>query len=317
MLLAISQCLRAFGALEVIESGSIKDPSKRILLAVLCFCGIANLYVYNAGLISYLLMERYEMPIKELGDFLANPGYKLLVLSGASDEDFLKYSYNSINRQLWKTMIKEKGNISDVDEAVERLLEDDKNIFFGISPEIELIPSIYPCHVEKSKVSYYSRPGGYGFRKDSPYIELFSHQIIKIIEMGLETEIEKTMKQVIECSNGSEKHFRGLSYNDVIFVFGVLLLGCLTAIVYSAIEFLLIKYKSVHDRCTFENHESIEPYIEKSTNFEVEARKLLRNIRQELIQDQSFTGNNFGMDTIRGSRYNIYAKINEVLKDSK
>ena len=243
---AFSLCLGAFGAYDVSDlDDSIFNKtsfaSKRIFWIVLCFCGVTNLYVYNAGLISYLMIQSYEIPIEELEDILENPGYKLMVLGGTSDEDFLKFSYHSGIRKLWKIMIKENGNVTNVDEAIKRLMEDDKNVYFGISPEIELIPSIYPCHVVRSKASYYSRSGGYVFRKDSPYIDLFSHHIRKIREMGLDTEIEKTVDQAVDCPDDSEKHFRTLSYNDLIFVFIMLILGCMIAISYSAFECLVKK----------------------------------------------------------------------------
>ena len=74
------------------------------------------------------------------------------------------------------------------------------------------------------------------------------------------------------------------------------------------LEFLLIKYKPVHDRSSVEKHDSIDPEIEKSTNFEVEARKLFKHIEQELIQESSFTGKRLTMEHIRHSRYKSYPK---------
>ena len=105
LLLSFSQCLRAFGAFDVNASDesdiTSSSCSKRIILIVLCLCGITNFYVYNAGLISHLMLQRYEMPIKELGDMFSYPEYKLITRDGTSNADSLKYSHDSRIRKTW------------------------------------------------------------------------------------------------------------------------------------------------------------------------------------------------------------------------
>ena len=163
------------------------------------------------------MFQKYEMNIKELEDILENPGYNLLVMDGTSDADHLQYSHLSSYKEIWKNLIKSNGNMSTLFEILPRLLKSTKNVYFGISPEIELISSVYPCLIVRSKKSYFSRSGSYVFRKDSPYIDLFSHQTQKIQRMGLTTEFDKTMRKEVKCFSDSEKYFRGLSFNDLTF----------------------------------------------------------------------------------------------------
>ena len=320
MLLSFSQCLRAFGGLDVNDSDEFdlnnSSRSKRILVIVLCLCGITNLYVYNAGLISHLMLQRYETPIKELGDILSYPEYKLITVDGTSNADFLKYSYDSRIRKTWIKLVKENGNISSVEEAIERMLEDDKNIYFGTSPDIEVMPSIYPCKVIRSQKSYFSRTAGYVFKKDSPYIELFNNQIIKIKENGLKTELHKTMNQDFECVDDSEKYFRAISYKDVIFMFIVLISGCILATLYSVLELLVIKYKLIHNGNSLEIHECMGTDILPSTDFEAKLRILIKHIEEELMNDCSDTEKGFQKDKVRSSRHLILEKINKFLEDN-
>ena len=109
---------------------------------------------------------------------------------------------------------------------------------FGGSPDCELMFESYPCHIIKSKVSYNNIQEAYGFHRDSSYIELFNHHLMKIFDGGLDTERNITSNEGIDCMGSSAKYFRTLSYEDVISVFGVLFLGCFVAFIYSGIECL-------------------------------------------------------------------------------
>ena len=68
-----------------------------------------NYQVYNAGLISSLMVQRYELPINQLDDILTQPGYKLLVTGGAFHESFLKHSNFEKYRAIWTKTYEEKG----------------------------------------------------------------------------------------------------------------------------------------------------------------------------------------------------------------
>ena len=73
--------------------------STRSLLLVICLFGMMNYFVYNAGLISVIMAQEYEMPIRELSDFLIKPNYQLLVRGGSFDELFLSTSYDPSHKK--------------------------------------------------------------------------------------------------------------------------------------------------------------------------------------------------------------------------
>ena len=242
LMFGLSQCLRAFAAIDVGSDGYENDryfKSKRLLILVMCFCGVLNLYVYNAGLISYLMIENYEIPINDLRDILAKPEYKLLVLGGTSDASFLKYSHDPSYRRIWNKTLEEGGIVSSHKEAVEKLLEDHNNVYFGISPEVELSTDTYPCQLMKSKMAYNFRDAGYAFKKNSPYIKVFSHEIQKVIESGLETEIDSSLNKNVQCDDPSEQSFRKITYNDIILGFIIFVIGSILAVFNLAVEYFL------------------------------------------------------------------------------
>jgi hypothetical protein len=234
-------CLRAFTGLDASDMSNTMAnifSSRRMITLVIFFCGMLNFYVYNAGLISYLMVQDYELPINELKDILEKPEYKLLVESGGNDENFLKNSTNPGYTQLWEKISDEKGLLGSYTEGKRELIRDNQKVFFAESPTFETMFESYSCQVMRSRIGYNSNNGAYGFNKDSEYIELFSHHIIKILESGLDTERLSAAKEGIQCLDSTTNHFRMVSYEDVISAFAILVLGCLLAFAHSAFEFL-------------------------------------------------------------------------------
>ena len=233
-----SQSLRAFVALDVTN---LTDPlstrihSKRILILVICFCGAVNFYVYNAGLISYLMVQENHLLINDLSDMLRYPQYKLWVFAGSSDESFLKSSeFNEILNES-----KEEGRMfSNYETSEKRLLEGKNMVVFGESPTFEVLAKSYPCQVVRSKSGYNYNFAAFPFPKESPYIPLFTYAVNKMIENGLMTERLDRIKENMECDDPTSKYFRTVSYKEVISAFAIFLAGCFLAFGCCMIEWI-------------------------------------------------------------------------------
>ena len=198
-----------------------------------------NYYVYVAALVSYLMVQRYDLPINDLDDILLNPGFVLIVLKGSYVEQFLKYSENPNFRKIWEKSAQENGLITDNEEGINQVLLDKHKILFGMSPHIEFTSDSYPCRIVKTRRRYNPHSAAYPFNKNSKYIEIFNYQIGKILERGLETEeMDTSKKDEIQCEKQTADYFRTLSYKDVNFAFLIFLLGCLLAFGYLVIESL-------------------------------------------------------------------------------
>ena len=119
---------------------------------------------------------------------------------------------------------------------------------WGESPVFELMAENYPCRIVKSKNIYYPTYAAYPFNNDSPYIEVFSHQINKILEHGLDKEWQEATKQDdVKCEKQTTEFFRTLSYNDVNAAFGMFLLGSFFALLYSVTEFLYKRFYALNN----------------------------------------------------------------------
>ena len=232
---AFSKVSRAFGGLggDDEKEGIL---SRRILIFSILVCGMLNYYVFNGGLISYMMTEKYELPINELSDILKNPNYQLLTQGGGSEEVFFTTSNDVKHHQIFEKVVSEDGIVSGYAHAEGQIKVDDKKIFFASSPAFELFSDNYPCNIvaSKPKLPIYPHSAGYGFKKDSPHIGLFNHQIHKIIEKVLETEFDNEIQKKGNCN---EQNYRRFGYHDVVYPFLIFMIGTLVAAGFSVVEY--------------------------------------------------------------------------------
>ena len=236
---SLSQCVRAFVALDVnnlYNTISVECISKRMFTLVMCGCGMLNFYVYNSGLISYLMDQNYDVPINQLADILEKPSYKLIVEGGTVSEDYLRYARDPIYTRIWEKAVEENGIMSTMKEGEKQVMRNNKNVFFSYSPDFELTFESYPCHIVRSRLGYHSLNAAYAFNKDSKFVELFSYNIMKMLELGVDSKQIIRAKKEVQCIDSTAKYFRTLSYDDLISAFTILLFGCFIAFAYVGIE---------------------------------------------------------------------------------
>ena len=281
---AFSTTARAFAALGVDHSNyscTKSFTSSRVLTLVICMCGMLNYYIYNAGLISFLMVQDYELPINELGDILIKPRYKLLVVGDTSPETLLKHSYDPTHRRIWEKSVKENGIISNQVEGEIEIRDDPEKVLFTSSPYFEMMFDSYPCNVAASKVGYSLHYGAYVFNKDSQYIDLFNYHITSIEEKGLETEWFDPGKTIMECEDKVDKNFRVFSYNDVISAFVICGLGSLIAVGYLAIEWVYTWWISASNKGCIGRKVMLQKELTRLRNFDKRTKECLAQIEHD------------------------------------
>ena len=276
---AVSISLSAFLAIDVNFSNLTK--SSKILILVICFCGAVNFYVYNAGLTSWLMVQNTDPPINELEDILTKPEYKLLMLSGGSSQEYLKYNYHKV----WKKSVQENAVIANIANMIKETLEDDKKVSFMGSPTAEILTrkigkDMIPCKITSSKKKYNEDLSGYVFNKNSQYMSLFNYHILKIIQSGVETEWLDTNKMSSDCIHNMDDQIRAFSYKDVISVFVLFASGCTIALFSSVFEYLyLSRLYSYSNRAKYkEKQQFIEHEIQKFREIEERTKSCFRKI---------------------------------------
>ena len=152
--------------------------SKRLLLATICFFGIMNFYVYNGGLISSLMVQKYETtPIRELTDFHNKPEYKLLIDNNVAVESYLSISTDTEYQKLWAKVKKESGVLREAHSGENMIKKDAKKILLSSSPLFENSHDSYPCEIETTRYSYGQERVAFAFNNESVYIKLFDYHI--------------------------------------------------------------------------------------------------------------------------------------------
>ena len=212
----------------------------------MCFCGMLNYYVYNAGLISFLMVNNINHPIQTIEDLIDDPEYKLVLERSTSEEMYFKSSSSIRYRNLWEKSRKEGGIVPFFD-CMNQIKQDHRTVAFLTSPLFEGMVDTYPCQIVSSKVQYHQTNGAYIFRKDSEYIELFDHMIGEILGSRMDSMDIYVSKLKQECTDSAKNHFMPMSYYEVISGFVIFMLGCLLAIGYLMMEmtFLFKKKKSL------------------------------------------------------------------------
>jgi len=91
-----------------------------------------NYNIYNAGLTSNLMSQRYSFPITDIKDFLENREYKLIIKSGTAAESLLSESHHESYQKVWLKVVEENNVITDVNKAEDAIKNSRFNAFCGI-----------------------------------------------------------------------------------------------------------------------------------------------------------------------------------------
>ena len=208
-------------------------------MLTICFFGFMNYNIYNAGLTSNLMSQRYSFPITDIKDFLENREYKLIIKSGTAAESLLSESHHESYQKVWSKVVEENNVITDVNKAEDAIKNSRYNAFLWNSPLFEMTFDSYPCEIVSSTQSYATGSMAYAFNKKSPYVSLFTYHIRQLKESGdVRNVIWKNKQQQadIDCSIGNS--YRPFNYGDILLVFVMSGVGFIMAIIYCIVEYV-------------------------------------------------------------------------------
>ena len=239
--------------------------TRRLLQTTICFFGIINFYVYNGGLISSLMVQKYESPeFEELTDFLHNPQYKLLIDNNIAVESYLSTSSDPQYKMLWAMVQNENTLLSEPNKGEKIIMKDSNKILLSSSPFFEYASKQYPCNIVTTRHSYGQERVAFAFNNKSVYIELFNYHIKRILETGVKL-FPYSEKRHIQCETEEERIFRPMTFSDIFSAFVIVGIGCLLAIVRGFIElefnnqiltslFYRVYLRAKNGRCTIRNY---------------------------------------------------------------
>jgi len=222
---------------------STSSASVRTAVLVICLFGMLSYFIYNAGMISFLMVQHYEMPINMLGDILNKPEYQLLIMGNSSDESYFADTTSIMYREIWSKTKKEGGIISGYAEGGHLIKTNPKKVLFAVD-SFEGVSDSYPCEVVAATKNLGMIHGAFAFNNKSSYIDLFSYHISKIKEFGLVSGTDGRKKH---CHTAKDQTFRSFGYGEVFSVFVLAGIGFSIAIAYSIVEYIFHRHKSKND----------------------------------------------------------------------
>ena len=209
-------------------------------MLVICFFGMLTYFVYNAGMISFLMVQHYEVPIHELRDILQKTQYQLLMWRDCADEAYFSDTSVAMYREIWSKTKHEGGLISGYDEG-ERLIKSHPMKVLFAEDSFEGMFDSYPCEIVSAVGNLGMVQAAFPFNNNSSYIDLFSYHVPRIIEVGLGTGMGHRKPQ---CSITKEETFRSFGYEEVFSVFVMIGIGFWVAIINCTVEFICYQCKT-------------------------------------------------------------------------
>ena len=225
--------------INLAHNGLQNKPSTsiRTTLLVICFFGMLNYFVYNAGMISFLMCQDYELPVDTLRDFISKPEYKLLVMGGTADESYFLTSKHDMHHKILSKIRSEGGIFSDLNTAEQLIKADSKKVLFTLS-DFEDMYGSFPCEVVTPRESFGNANAAWPFNNRSAYIDLFSYHARRMVEAGFESRLHK---REVQCA---DETFRSFGYEEVFSVFVISGFGFCIAIIHGLVEFASYHYKT-------------------------------------------------------------------------
>ena len=258
-----------------------RSYSFKVLIFVIGMLGWFVKESYTGGLISSLIDQRYESQINHLEDILFHQDYQLILKNGTASVQYFENAKEWPYKQLWDTQLKnnDKAYINNEADAEKLLLNYKKCVYFDRLSEVEPIFESYPCSIIRSRKTYFHHPIALAFKKNSPYLGLFNHQLRLYKESGILANMVSLKKNQKGMTNCRSDPLLYIGYETVCSAFAALTIGMAMAITYLIIELLYEKYydksnpalqvdpRILRSICTGEDYIKSDDMKEKAMDF--------------------------------------------------
>jgi hypothetical protein len=217
--------------------------SFKMIIFVISLFGWFNKTAYDGGLVSYLISPHYASKINTIEDLITYPEYQLVLRHGTAGIEYFSASETWPQKVIWDEKLNnnKESFVNGISDAETLLLGDNTKIYFDLLNEVEPLFESYPCDIVRAQQTYFHRVFALAFKKNSQYVDLFSHQIRRYLESGVTenmASLKRYPKGTVTCPS---ENFLSIGYEVVFSAFVVSGLGILVAVVQLVIEIILIK----------------------------------------------------------------------------
>jgi len=237
-------------------------------------------------LVSYLSARKIQLPFRNAEELLSKTEYRLNIIYDSAHEDFFINNPEPLFKRIHSQRIlpfkTEYKHLNSVQNSVKQLIKEENLAFYGSSGVLRNTKAYENCKIVLAPAKYHLVDFAFGFQKNSPFIDIFNHNIQKMKEKGsLNRILEKYGRRKQKCPDYSGKP---LSMKACFSSFFVVILGLVLGFSIFSLEKLhIIKSNSTTDYLTPEQM-SKESQIEK-LNFRIKVLEEQLKFRDKNITD--------------------------------
>lgn len=220
------------------------NNSLRIIFLVTTVFGMLNYFIYTSKLVSMLAIEKYELPINKLEDFLTKTDYQLTIMTKDGVESYFSDAEDKVRKTIWETQIQDNPDayVSSAAQGDKIMMENHRRVLLLTQDSATGLQN-YPCALSRTTREFSRQFAGYAFVKHSVYVGLFSHILNDIIEFGNVQYVKTLIEMESSSSNCNHREeYRSLGYENIFSLFFIFVAGMVISCVYAFIEIIYQKY---------------------------------------------------------------------------
>eukprot|EP00095_Tigriopus_kingsejongensis_P000205 maker-scaffold41_size498431-snap-gene-3.27 protein:Tk00205 transcript:maker-scaffold41_size498431-snap-gene-3.27-mRNA-1 annotation:"hypothetical protein L798_01404" len=238
------------GALTFARRWSVTPvtQSGRLIFISILLGGCFVHFHWKAALVSALTVELVNYPFQSLEGLLASD-YKLTFYPNGFSMNNFKQAEAGLFRDIWEKNVNQEFDYtpftSDTySETYLSVLTDlNEHVLFDDVLTIRYFQAYQDCRVIQIPQTYLRMPMGFGFQKNSPYLEIFNHEIAKMKENGVFARIlEKFDLLPLDCL---PKPGRALGMANLASAYSIYILGLTLSVAILILELIFTAWSVI------------------------------------------------------------------------
>ncbi|GAB6020341.1 hypothetical protein CHUAL_003053 [Chamberlinius hualienensis] len=198
---------------------------------------------YTSIFTSFLAYKETKLPFETFGELVKNYDYQIVLAAGTGIRITLEQSKNEEFRKVWKRITKEreKSLMPSFEAAFQRQFSG-KYVYIGDGPNSQSLAK-GSCKIIFLKTTYNKEYLYMTFRRDFPYIKMYTSRFLRLIESGVINRWQRIFKpESVSCEENL--NFVTFNINHVFTLYIVLSIGIILSLSVLAAEIIVNNKRS-------------------------------------------------------------------------
>ncbi|GAB6020336.1 hypothetical protein CHUAL_003049 [Chamberlinius hualienensis] len=195
---------------------------------------------YTSIFTSFLTYRETKLPFETFGELADNKDYQIVLAEQSSMRTTLEQSKEEEFQKVWRRIVKggRKSMMASFEDGYKQVLTG-KNVFIGDGPSTQALAK-GSCNTIFPKTTYMKESYYMTFRRDFPYIKIYSNRFLRQIETGIINRWQRMFKPEPGACDGNSD-FVSLNLYHVYTLFIGLSIGIFTSLSVLIVEIIVHK----------------------------------------------------------------------------